>query len=136
MERRGGGLVRKSGRLSAVSGQKQYSEEDILLPPPSRCPKWIASMAHQESIILLSPPPAIKILISLKNIELQKQISAAIKQIKQDVKAKEQEMLTEEGQKNAEVNAKEQEQLKKEEARKYAKARALKGGSTEKCITK
>ena len=89
MERRECGLVRKSCRLS-VYGQKQAEEEGILLVwPRSSCPKWIDSMANQKSIILLSPPPAIKILIPLENIELQKEIKSAIKQTKQYVIAKE-----------------------------------------------
>ena len=72
MERREVGSVQKYCRLS-VSGQKQAEEEDTLLVRPrSSCPKWIDSMAHQEYIMLLSPPPAIKILIPLENIELQK----------------------------------------------------------------
>ena len=88
MERRECGLVRKSCRLS-VSGQKQAEEEDIILVwPRSSYPKWIDSMANQKSIILLSPPPAIKILIPSENIQSQKQIKAAIKQIKKYAIAK------------------------------------------------
>ena len=74
MEIREGGLVRKSFKLS-VSVQKPAEEEDILLVrPQSSYLKLIDSMAHQEYIILLSPTPAIKILIPLDNIELQKKL--------------------------------------------------------------
>ena len=111
-DRREGGSVLKSCRLS-VSGQKQAEEEDIILVwPRSSYPKWIDSMANQKSIILLSPPPAIKILIPLENIQSQKQIKAAIKKIKKYAIAKQKEDLKEEARKDSKAKSKDQEVLK------------------------
>ena len=100
------GSVRKSRRFLLPS--EKQSEEDILPRTQSSYPKWIERMDQQESRILLSPSPAIKIPIPLDLI------AAAIEEINAEAKTKNQEEFQEEEQKDAEAKAKEQEELKEE----------------------